>query len=413
MDLAASNHPHETGGHKMQRAVIELKPGVAWVGVKDWTRRTFDSLVPLPRGTSYNAYVVRGSERTALVDTVNPGFEEQLLDRLAAVTDPTQLDYVVMNHAEPDHGSALEKVLATSPGAKLVLTAKGAEMASRYYGVERDRMSIVKEGDSLDLGDKTLRFVDAPFLHWPETMFTYVVEDRILLPCDFFGLHSAAGVYDDELPEAVELAKAYFGEIMMPFRKPGQRAMQKLDGLAIDLIGPSHGPVWRQPERILEPYRRWTAGETARKAVAAYVSMWGSTEHLVEYAVEALLDHGVQLRVYDLATADVGELAADLVDARAVVFGSPTLINGLHPAAAHGAALLSILRPPARHAILLSSYGWSGGALRQAEELLRPTGIEIVGSHEVHGRPGPEDQARVASLVAELVAKMDGEAATS
>ncbi len=391
----------------MNRAVIEMKPGVYWVGVKDWSRAVFDSLVQLPRGTSYNAYLVRGSERSALVDTVNPGFEDQLLGRVAAVMDPADLDYVVMNHAEPDHGTAIGTVLAVSNKAKLVLTAKGAEMAERYYRIERERMQIVKDGMSLDLGGKTLRFLDAPFLHWPETMFTYVVEDRVLLPCDFFGLHSAAGIYDDELPDAVELAKAYFGEIMMPFRKPGQRAMQKLEDLPIDLIGPSHGPVWRQPERILEPYRRWTAGETARKVVALYVSMWGATERLVETAIERLLEHGVQVTVHDLGKVDVGELAADLVDARGIVFGSPTLINGLHPAAAYGASLLSILRPPAKAAIALGSYGWSGGALRQAEELLRPAGIQIIGSHEVHGRPRAEDEEQVAALVAQLVASLD------
>lgn len=389
----------------MNPGVIELRDGIHWVGVKDWARRTFDGLIPLPKGTSYNAYLVRGTQ-AALVDTVNPGFEGELLAKVGEVMEPAGLDYVVMNHAEPDHAGALPAVLAAAPGAKLVVTAKGAEMAAHLYGVPQDRMRVVEDGEELDLGGKTLRFLDAPFLHWPETMFTYAVEDKVLFPCDFFGAHTAEGRYDDEVADLASRAQMYFGEIMMPFRKAGERALGKLSSLPIELIAPSHGPLWRHPERILSLYRKWTAGETAAKVVVTYVSMWGATERLVRRAAEALLLEGVLVAVHDLSDLDVAALAGDLVDARGIVLGSPTVLGGLHPAALHAVHLLRALRPPLRYAAVLSPYGWGGGALRQVAEVLGPTGIEIVGTVEVHGAPGPEDDARAASVAHDLAAKL-------
>lgn len=311
-----------------------------------------------------------------------------------------------MNHAEPDHAGSIPAVLAASPRAQLVLTAKGADMATRYFRVSRERMQVVKEGDTLDLGGKTLRFIDAPFLHWPETMFTYVIEDKVLFPCDFLGAHTAAGVYDDEVADLAVRAQMYFGEIMMPFRKAGERAMKKLADLPIELIAPSHGPVWRHPERILGLYRKWTAGETLPKVVLAYVSMWGATERLVRIAAETLLGQGVQVAVHELAHVDVGDLAGDLVDARAIVLGAPTVLGALHPAALNAAHLVRTLKPPLRYAAVLSSYGWGGGALRQAGEILGPTGIEVVGAVEIHGAPDADAEAHAAALAEELAAKV-------
>lgn len=386
----------------MKPAVIELREGVHWVGVKDWARRMFDGVIPLPHGTSYNAYLVQGEPHTALVDTVNPGFEGELLAKIGAVTDPGMLDYVIMNHAEPDHAGAIPVVLSASPRARLVLTEKGAEMAARYYRVSRDRMQIVKGGDTLDLGGKILRFIEAPFLHWPETMFTYLVEDKVLFPCDFFGAHTAAGVYDDEVADLAVRAQMYFGEIMMPFRKAGERAMNKLAGLPLDLLAPSHGPVWRNPERILSLYRAWTSGETLPKVVVAYVSMWGATERLVRVAADSLLSRGIRVAVHDLAHVDLGDLAGDLVDARAIVLGAPTVLGGLHPVALHAVHLVKALKPPLKYAAVLSSYGWGGGALRQAGEALGPTGIEVVGAVEIHGPPDADAEAQAVALAAAL-----------
>ena len=388
----------------------EISKGVYWVGAKDWNRRLFDALIPLPQGTTYNAYLIKGKDKTALIDTVNPGFEKELEERISQLMDPQKLDYLIMNHAEPDHAGAIPHIMALSPSAKLVTTQKGAKMAQVYYGVPEERTIVVKEGDTLDLGGKTLRFIDAPWQHWPETMFTYLVENKVLFPCDFLGFHTASGFYDDEVEEFVPFAQRYFGEIMMPFRKMGQQAMDKISKLDIKLIGPSHGPIHRNPQKILDLYRQWTAGETKEKVVVVYVTMWKSTEAMAEAIVETLMAEGLQVELHNLTTADLGDVARDLVDSRAIVLGTPTVLGGLHPLAIYAAHLVKALRPPLKYGAVLSSYGWGGGAVKQAAEILEPTKMEVVGAVEINGPPTADDYQKIAELGRQLAAKVKGQA---
>jgi flavorubredoxin len=266
----------------------------------------------------------------------------------------------------------------------------------------------VKDGDNISLGDKTLTFIDAPWLHWPETMFTYLQEDRILFPCDFLGAHTAFGMYDDENEGLIPLAQRYYGEIMMPFGRMGARALEKIAGLDIRMIAPSHGPIYRNPGRIIDEYRKWTAGETKEKAVVAFVSMWGSTDRMAKAMAEALENRGIETVVFNLQGADVGDLARELVDARALVLGSPTVLGGLHPLAAYALSLVKVLRPPFKFGAFIGSYGWGGGALRQVQEQVGPLKIEVVGAVDVHGSPGDEDMAHVAELARQLSLKIKG-----
>jgi len=386
--------------------VPELADNVFAVGVKDWSRRLFDALIPLPEGTTYNAYLVKGDRHTALIDTVNPGFEDELIQRIATVGDPTALDYVVMNHAEPDHANAIPRLLEMNPQATLLTSRKGAEVVQDMFTVPEDRIRPVADGEMLDLGAKTLRFIEAPMLHWPETMFTYLVEEGILFPCDFFGAHATYGWYADENEHTLQAAKRYYGEIMMPYAKMGARALEKISSLDIRQIAPSHGPVHRDPADILDLYRRWTAGVTEEKAVAVYVSMWGSSERFTKAIVEVLESNGIRVALYDATVADLGELAADLVDARAVVLGAPTVLNGLHPLALTAAYLVKALKPPVKYGVYVGSYGWGGGALKQVQELLGTTKIELVGAFECKGRPTPADMQAVVQLGEELAAKI-------
>jgi len=388
--------------------VPEIANNVFAVGVKDWSRRLFDALIPLPEGTTYNAYLVKGDQRTALIDTVNPGFEEELVERIATVGDPTGLDYVVMNHAEPDHANAIPKMLELNPRATLITSRKGAQVVREMYSVPEERIRPVTDGDSLDLGDKTLQFIDAPMLHWPETMFTYLPEEAVLFPCDFFGAHATYGWYADENENTIPAAKRYYGEIMMPYAKMGARALQKIRPLKIRQIAPSHGPVYRDPEQILDLYRRWTAGETEKKAVAVYVSMWGSSERFTKALVEVLESNGIRVALHEATVVDLGELAADLVEARAVVLGAPTVLNGLHPLALTAAYLVKALKPPAKYGVYVGSYGWGGGALKQVQELLGPTNIELVGAYECKGRPSAADMQAVEQLGEQLAARIKG-----
>lgn len=380
--------------------------GVYWVGVKDWNRRLFDSLILLPQGTTYNAYIVRGSEKTAIIDTVNPGFEKEFEEKVNEIKDLKEVDYVIMNHAEPDHAGAIPYILEKNKKAKLITTGKGSKMASVYYSVPEERIKIVKDNEFIELGGKTLRFIEAPLLHWPETMFTYLVEDRILFPCDFLGSHTAFGFYDDDVEEIVPLAKRYFGEIMMPFAAFAKKALDKIKELEIKIIAPSHGPIYKNPEKIINAYRRWSNGETKEKVTVLYVSMWGSTEKMIKRLVEALLTDGIEGCLYHLPIADIGDIAKDLVDSRALVLGAPTVLGGMHPLAIYGAHLVKALRPPAKYGAVLSSYGWGGGALRQASDILASTKIELVGELEVNGPPSQKDYEKVLEIARELIRKI-------
>jgi len=389
---------------------IALAPNVFWVGVKDYNRRLFDGLIPLPHGTSYNAYLIVGKEKTALIDTVNPGFEKDLVDKIAQHMDPTKIDYVIMNHAEPDHANAAKYVLSIAKNAKLVAGAKGKEAAMMYFDIDASRIDVVDENSRIDLGGKTLKFIDAPWLHWPETIFTYLEEDKILFPCDFFGSHLAVGAfYSDEYGDekTLDMAKLYFAEIMMPFRKPGQTAIEKVKKLAPKMIAPSHGLIWREPKVILDEYAKWTTEKMEKKVMIAYVSMWGSTEKMVKALNEALVKKGISVIVFDLTNTEVGHIAKELVDTPVVVVGGPTVLGGVHPVAAYATLLVKTLRAPTKYGVVLTSYGWSGGAVKQIQALLEGSKLEVLGVVEVKGPPKQAEFDKIADLANKIEEKLN------
>jgi flavorubredoxin len=388
------------------RNIQEISKNVYWVGVRDWNRRVFDALIPLPRGTTYNAYLIVGSEKKALIDTANPGFEKELEEKISKVVNPTEIDFVVMNHAEPDHAGSIPYVMSINGKAKLVTSTKGAKMAQTFYHVPEDRIIAVRDGESLSLGDKTLRFIEAPMLHWPETMFTYLVEDKILFPCDFFGSHVAQGVYDDEVEDLLVFAQRYFGEIMMPFKSMGQKALEKIKTFDIRLIAPSHGPIHRNTERILGAYRKWSNGETKQKAIVVYATMWNHTEKMVQPMVDTLISEGIEVAKYNLLVSDIGDVAKDLVDSRAIVLGTPTVLGGAHPLAVYATYLVKVLRPPTKYGVVLSSYGWGGGAVKHVQEVLGQTSMQIVGAMEINGPPSESDIGKIVDLGKMLAGKI-------
>jgi len=379
------------------------------VGVKHHNRRLFDGLIPLPHGTSYNAYLVVGKEKTALIDTVNPGFDQELMDKISAHVDPSNIDYVIMNHAEPDHANAGKEVLKIAKGARLVTSSKGKEAAMMYFDIDPSRIIVVDENSKLDLGGKTLKFIDAPWLHWPETIFTYLEEDKILFPCDFFGSHLAVGEfyadeYGDEL--TLDMAKLYFAEIMMPFRKPGQNAIEKVKKLNPSIIAPSHGMIWRNPKVILDAYTRWTGEKMERKVLMVYVSMWGSTEKMVLAMRDALIKKGIPVQLHDITNTEIGHIAKELVDTPVVIVGAPTVLGGAHPVAAYATMLVKALRAPTKYAAVLTSFGWSGGAVKQLSEILTGTKIEVLGVVEVKGPPKQAEFDKIAELADKIEQKL-------
>lgn len=387
----------------------EIVPNVFWVGVKHHNRRLFDALIPLPYGTSYNAYLVVGSKKTALIDTVNPGFERELLDKISEHIDPAKIDFVIMNHAEPDHANAAKDVLAVAKDAKLVASAKGKEAAMMYFDIPAERIMVVDESSKIELGGKSLKFLDAPWLHWPETIFTYLEEDKILFPCDFFGSHLAVGeFFADEYgnEKTLDMAKLYFAEIMMPFRKPGQTAIDKVKKLGSKVIAPSHGLIWREPRIILDEYAKWTGETFEKKVMIVYVSMWGSTEKMVLALRDALVQRNITVQVFDLPNTEIGHVAKELVDTPVVVVGAPTVLGGVHPVAAYATMLVRALRAPTKYAAVLTSFGWSGGAVKALQGFLEGTKIEVLGVVEVKGPPKKDELDKVTELAGKIEEKL-------
>ena len=380
------------------RNTTKLSENVYWVGARDWNRRLFDALVPLPKGTSYNAYLIIGENKKALIDTVNPGFEKELEEKISKITNLEEIDYIIMNHAEPDHAGAIPYMMQMNSKAKVVTSSKGAKMAQTFYKVPENRLMTAKDHEKLDLGGKTLRFIEAPMLHWPETMFTYLQEDKILFPCDFFGAHLASGVYDDDVEDLLVHAQRYFGEIMMPFRTMGQKALEKIKDLEIRMIAPSHGPIHRNGKRILNAYKKWVNGETKRKAIIVYATMWNSTEKMIQVIADTLAAEGIEIAIYNLIFADIGDIAKDLVDSKAIVLGAPTVLGGMHPLGVYATYLVKALRPPLKFCVILSSYGWGGGTLKHVQELLGQTKIEIVGAMEINGPPTDDNLAQIIEI---------------
>ena len=369
----------------------EIRAGVYWVGAIDWDRRLFDSLIPLPDGTSYNSYLIRGSEKTALIDAVDPTMQAVLINNLNQL-EVDNIAYVVANHAEQDHSGAIPQVLEKYPQAKVIATPKGKGMLADLLLIPEGKFITVSDKESISLGDKTLEFIHAPWVHWPETMLTYLREDKILFPCDFFGSHLATtDLYVSDEGQVYEAAKRYYAEIMMPFRTHIQKNLEKIKEYEIDIIAPSHGPMYDRPEFILKAYRSWVFDAPKNIVVLPYVSMHGSTRKMVEHLVGALAQRGVTVKQFDLTVTDIGKLAMALVDAATIVIGTPTILVGAHPKVIYAAFLANALKPKLRFASIIGSYGWGGKAVEQLAGLIPDLKVEILAPVLTKGLPGEAD----------------------
>jgi flavorubredoxin len=383
----------------------ELRPNVYSIRAIDWDRRLFDELIPLPEGTTYNAYLVEGSEKTALLDTVDPTKTETLMSSLTA-SGVDRIDYVVSHHGEQDHSGSIPNVLARYPGAKVVTNAKCKSMLIDLLHLDEDKFLTIADGQTLSLGNKTLQFFDIPWVHWPETMCTYLPEDRILFPCDFFGSHLAtSSLYVEDEPLAYESAKRYYAEIMMPFRTVIKKNLEKLGKLQIDMIAPSHGPVHDRPDAIVNAYKEWVGDNVKNEVVLAYVSMHESTKMMVEHFSRALIQRGITVKQFNLTTADLGRLAIALVDAATIVLGSPTVLTGVHPKVAYAAFVANALRPKTRFASIIGSFGWGGKMVEQLTGLLTNMKVELITPVIAKGQPKETDFAALDALADQILAK--------
>jgi len=381
----------------------QIKTNVYRVGAIDWDRRLFDALIPLPDGTSYNAYLVQGSQKVALIDTANPSMTGVLM---AYLEDVPTIDYVIANHAEQDHSGSIPRVLAKYANAKVVTTPKARDLLMALLLVPEDRFITVNDGETLSLGDKTLEFIHAPWVHWPETMLTYLREDRILFPCDLFGSHLATtDLYVSDEGQVYEAAKRYFAEIMMPFRTSIEKHLERLSSYEIDIIAPSHGPMYDKPSLLLEAYRSWVFDPPKNIVVLPYISMHGSTQKMVEYFVGALADRGVAVKQFNLAATDIGKLAMALVDAATLVIGTPTVLVGPHPSVAYAAFLANALRPRLQFISIIGSYGWGSKAVEQLAAMIPNLKAEVLTPVISKGLPREEDFKALDNLASTIATK--------
>ena len=383
---------------------VQVAENVYWVGAVDWEVRNFHGYTyHTHRGTSYNAYLVV-DERTALVDTVLPGFEDELFNRIAEVIDPAGIDYVVANHGELDHSGAIPAVMARASQATLVCSKRGVESLGKYFQ-DGWKRQVVGTGDTISLGQRMLAFLEAPMLHWPDSMFTYIPEDRLLLPNDAFGQHLASAQrFADQVDPLVlwDEARKYFANILTPFSRLILRKVEEVQqmGLEIETIAPSHGLIWRKdPAQIVEQYVRWSKGEARPRALVVYETMWGSTAEIARAILEGIVEAGAEGSLFAVPQTDHTTVIGDLLEAKGVVVGSST--HNRRPLLNIGALVQDLigLRPVNKIGAAFGSHGWGGGAVSLLEDGLREAGIDVTQEGlALAWRPTPEERAQAVAF---------------
>ena len=356
-------------------AIEEIRPGVHWLGARHPELKMFDELFPTRRGTTYNAYLVRGTQKTALIDTVKAPFTEPYLEKVRSLIPLEKIDLVVINHTEPDHTGALEALLQLNPGITVCCTRPGEnflkELLHRPFNSR-----VISEGEEIDLGGRTLRFLPAPYLHWPDTMFTWLAEEGILFSCDAFGAHFCSEkLYDDEVEDFSAEFAFYFDTIMRPFKDKIREAVAKVEGLPIQLICPSHGPVLRRgAQEAVASYRRWAAPPAipaAKRVLVLTLSPHGNTREMAVHVREGLEARGLEVIERSLSETSVAQLRDDLEQTGALLFGTPTVNRDAPPPVWQALGLLSSVTPGGKIGAAFGSYGWSGEAVKLVEERLK------------------------------------------
>ncbi|MDW7649897.1 MAG: flavodoxin domain-containing protein [Bacillota bacterium] len=375
----------------------EIKNDIYWVGALDWNIRYFHGpMYTTHRGTTYNAYLILDEEPT-LVDTVYTPFGDELLENIRSLIDPQKLKYVVVNHVEMDHSGALPKVMEAAPQATILCSEKAAPAIEKHFNGSWN-MQVVKTGDTVSIGKRTLAFVEAPMLHWPDSMFTYIPEEKLLLPNDAFGQHIATSSrFDDEvdMTEVMQEAKKYYANILLPFSPLVLKKINEVVemGIEIDMIAPSHGIIWRKdPARIINTYVDWAKGTSRKKATIVYDTMWGSTDKMARAISDGLTDGGMEVKMYRMSVSDRNDVIAEVMDSELVVTGSPTINRDFLPALSAFLDDLTGLKPKKKRAAMFGSSGWSRGATAKMSTRLKEAGFSLVDeTMEVYWVPGTDE----------------------
>lgn len=383
----------------------EIKNNVFYCGLNDEDRVIFDELIPLEHGTSYNSYLVVGSEKTAIIDTMYPPKSDEYLKNLDE-NGITKVDYLIANHGEQDHSGTLPKLIEKYPDAKVVTNPTCKTNLMEMLFIPEDRIMTIKNEEELSLGDKTLKFIFAPNVHWPDTMFTLIKEDNLLCTCDFLGAHyTFDDVFAVPSEELEKSAKRYYAEIMMPFRVMCKKYTKMIKDMNVDMILPSHGPVHKNPDYILDLYTDWTSDLGKNLVLLPYVSMYGSTEDMIDYLKSELAKHGIESIKHDIITDDLGDLAMALVDGTTIVLGTSMVVAGPHPASVNIAYIASILKPKAKFASFVGSYGWGGNLFGILGDILAKLRLDVIEPVIVKGKPTTDDFKKLDDMVQSIVEK--------
>ena len=358
---------------------VELKKGIYWVGAVDWNIRDFHGY-STPFGTTYNAYLIL-DEKNVLIDTVKAPFYLEMLGRISEIIDPLKIDTIVSNHVELDHSGSLPQIVERIGNPTVITTERGKKGLEKYFQKSM-KFKAVKTGDTLSMGHRSLTFVEAPMLHWPDSMFTYIKEDQLLLPNDAFGQHFASSQrFDDEMgDEVMKHAAKYYANILWPL---APLILKKVDevvkmGIPIDMIGPSHGLIWRKdPSRIIQAYVEWSQGKGNRKILVVYDTMWGSTESMAKAILKGLIEEGAEARLLHLRSNHRSDIIEEMLEAKGILLGSPTLNNGMFPTLGDFITYMKGLRPKGKIFGLFGSHGWGGGAIKEMRKTLEESKFEV------------------------------------
>ncbi len=376
--------------------IKEIKKDVYGLIIQDWSRTLFDELIPLPDGTTYNSFFIK-DKKNVLIDTADPTKTEELFEALGEI-GVEDIDYIVSNHSEQDHSGSIPSLIQAFPNSKVITNEKGAGFLKSMLLIPEDRIIKIEDSEELSIGSRTLKFIFAPWSHWPETIVTLCPEEKILFSCDLFGSHLASSEFyalcDEKLYTS---AKRYYAEIMMPFRNNISRHLKVIETLPLDIIAPSHGPVYNNPAFILDAYKDWLSDEVKNQVAIPYVSMHGSVAKMVDFFVNQLIKKGVGVKPFNLTTTDIGELALSLVDSATLILGTPMVLAGPHPAALYATYIFKVLRPKTKFVSVIGSFGWGGNMLKIITDML-PQGLEVLEPVVSKGYPKEQDFENLKNL---------------
>jgi flavorubredoxin len=392
----------------MDMKAVEIKPDVFWVGGIDWNLRNFHGYIT-PRGSTYNSYLII-DEKVTLIDTVKHYLFEEMKERISSIINPKKIDIVISNHVEMDHSGSLPKILDIASEATLVTSTRGERGLKQHYNQDWN-FKVVDTGDSLSIGKRTLDFIPIPMVHWPDSMVTYNKKDKILFPNDAFGQHIASTErFDNQLDWGIlkEEAAKYYANIVFPFGGQVQKAINEVSKLDFDTIAPSHGIIWQSHLKDIIPlYQRWSKNETKPYAVITYDSMWGSTEKLAKALASGLEEEGVNVRMHNMQNSPYSEIITDILEAKLIAIGSPTLNNNMLPSVGGFLTYLKGLKPLNRIGFVFGSYGWGGQAVKQIGDILNELKWEFPEEHiNINFIPSEKDLAHAKNKGKKLAKKV-------